>query len=177
MSVRRKLIREKVTGLLTTFDIEEAPVDVKRIADGLHIDVRAENVEGDISGFLFRNIENSKAIIGVNVRHHKHRQRFTVAHEIGHFLLHTGDKVHVDHGFEVRLRDDESSKGTDIDEKEANLFAAELLMPKEFIENDLAAFGTMDLLEEILIKDLAKKYAVSPYAFTFRLAYLGYTRL
>lgn len=163
--------------LLTRQHIEEAPINVEEVAHALNIDVRKERVEGDISGFLFRNHENNTAIIGVNMRHHKNRQRFTIAHELGHFLLHAGDKVHVDHGFEVRLRDDESSKGTDIDEKEANLFAAELLMPKEFIEQDLAEIGAVDLSDEPVIKKLASKYIVSPHAFAFRLAYLGYASL
>ena len=176
MSVRRKQIGELTSDLLAKNQVTQAPVDVEKIAHALNMDVRKEWVKGDISGFLFRNREEQKAIIGVNKRHHKNRQRFTIAHEIGHFLLHTGDKVHVDHGFEVRLRDDESSKGTDIDEKEANLFAAELLMPRAFVEKDLVETGAVDLSDEGVIKKLAEKYAVSPHAFAFRLAYLGYVR-
>jgi len=176
MSVRRKLIRDLSTGLLERHNIVSAPVDVEKIAQALHLDVRKDSVEGDISGFLFRNHEKSSAIIGVNRKQHSNRQRFTVAHELGHFLLHAGDKIHVDRGFEVRLRSDESSKGTDIDEKEANLFAAELLMPKSFVEKDLEKVGPVDLMDEKTIKKLAEKYQVSPHAFAFRLAYLGYVR-
>src|SRR6266545_5354665 len=170
MSVRRKLIGQLTTDLLARYHVERAPVEVEKIAQALNVDVRKENVKGDISGFLFRNREDQKGIIGVNVRHHENRQRFTIAHELGHFLLHTGDKVHVDRGFEVRLRNDESSKGTDIDEKEANLFAAELLMPRAFVEKDLAEIRAVDLSDEGVIKRLATKYAVSPHAFAFRLA-------
>jgi len=176
MSVRRKLVREKSTELLDEHNIVEAPIDVEKLAQALHLDVRKETVEGDISGFLFRNHENATAIIGVNCRQHPNRQRFTIAHELGHFLLHTGDKVHVDRGFEVRLRSDESSKGTDIDEKEANLFAAELLMPKAFVDRDVADIQAVDLTDENTIKTLAEKYQVSTHAFAFRLAYLGYVQ-
>jgi len=174
MSVRRKLIRELSTDLLVKHNIVKAPVDVESLAHVLHVDVRKSHVEGDISGFLYRDHDKSAAVIGVNSRHHHNRQRFTIAHELGHFLLHTGDKVHVDHGFEVRLRNDESSQGTNLDEKEANLFAAELLMPKSFIERDLEEIGAVDLNDERTIKTLAEKYRVSSHALAFRLAYLGY---
>lgn len=176
MSVRRKLIREMSADLLDKNNIVSAPVDVDQIAHAMHLDVRKDRVKGDISGFLFRNHEKSSAIIGVNSSHHRNRQRFTIAHELGHFLLHAGDKVHVDRGFEVRLRSDESSKGTDVDEKEANLFAAELLMPQAFVDKDLSEIGAVDLMEEKTIKTLAEKYQVSPHAFAFRLSYLGYVQ-
>jgi Zn-dependent peptidase ImmA (M78 family) len=174
MSVRRKLIRELSSDLLARHHIAHAPVNVEALAHLLHVDVRKSQVEGDISGFLYRDHDKSAAIIGVNSRHHHNRQRFTIAHELGHFLLHTNDKVHVDRGFEVRLRNEESSQGTNVDEKEANLFAAELLMPKEFIERDLQDIEAVDLMEERTIKSLAEKYQVSAHAFAFRLAYLGY---
>jgi hypothetical protein len=58
MSVRRKMIGELAVDLLTKQHIEEAPVDVEEVAHALNIDVRKERVEGDISGFLFRNHEN-----------------------------------------------------------------------------------------------------------------------
>ena len=176
MSVRRKMVRELSTELLAQHNIVSAPVDVEKLAHALHVDVHKDRVAGDISGYLFRDHEKTSAIIGVNSRQHPNRQRFTIAHELGHFLLHANDKVHVDRGFEVRLRSDESSKGTDIDEKEANLFAAELLMPLAFVEKDMADIQTVDLMEETTIKSLAKKYQVSTHAFAFRLAYLGYVQ-
>jgi len=176
MSVRRKLVRDLTSSLLAQHNIVDAPVDVERLAQSEHVDIRKERADGDISGFLFRDRDKSTAIIGVNSRHHANRQRFTIAHELGHFMLHTMDQVHVDRGFEVRLRNDESSKGIDTDEKEANLFAAELLMPKTFLERDLANIETVDLMEEKTIKSLAEKYQVSTHAFAFRLAYLGYVQ-
>ena len=176
MSVRRKLIGEITTKLLDEHNITSAPVDVEKLCHAMHLDIRKDRVEGDISGFLYREHDKSTAIIGVNSSQHTNRQTFTIAHELGHFLLHSGEKVHVDRGFEVRLRSDESSKGTDIDEKEANLFAAELLMPRRFVEKDIAEIGAMDLTDEETIKKLAIKYKVSAHAFAFRLAYLGYVQ-
>ena len=74
----------------------------------------------------------------------------------------------------VSLRDSESAKGEDNDEKEANFFAAELLMPAAFLADDLQG-RDLDLLDDDeFLHKLAKKYKVSVQALTFRLANLGY---
>ena len=105
------------------------------------------------------------------------RRNFTAAHELGHFLLHDFDEVHVDRDFKVWLRNDASSQGTNVEEKEANLFAAELLMPAHFLARDVDNIGTIDLINEEVLQELASRYGVSTQAMTFRLAYLGCIRL
>ena len=87
--------------------------------------------------------------------------------------------MHVDHrevGFQVKLRNERSSDGTDTDEKEANQFAAELLMPVKMLEHDLS-HGGFSLVDEEAISRLAKKYQVSCQALTLRLANLGHIEL
>lgn len=69
--------------------------------------------------------------------------------------------------FSVQRRDENSSLAIDVSEIEANRFAAELLIPYDFIMADLADYN-IDI-EERLIEGLAKKYAVSAQAMTFRL--------
>jgi Zn-dependent peptidase ImmA (M78 family) len=181
MPVRRKFIREVVERLLDEHAIKQAPVHAEHIAKRLKIDVKFEEAEDDLSGFLFRDPTSNKAIIGVNASHHENRKRFTLAHELGHFILHEGQTVHIDENpkklpFRINLRDEESAKGSDDDEKEANLFAAELLMPAKFLERDLKG-KDIDLLEEGQLSDLATKYKVSIQALSFRLANLGYREL
>jgi Zn-dependent peptidase ImmA (M78 family) len=177
MSVRRKHIRTVTEQLLARHQVQSAPVPVEKIARSLGLTVRKEPTEDDLSGFLVRDRKKGTAIIGVNARHHPNRQNFTVAHELGHFLLHEGDAIHVDRRFQVKLRNEESSKGTDLEEKEANLFAAELLMPKSFLEGDLAEIGEFDLDDDATLTKLAKKYGVSTQALTIRLGYLGYVEM
>jgi Zn-dependent peptidase ImmA (M78 family) len=80
-------------------------------------------------------------------------------------------------GLIVRRRNEQSSTGEDDFEKEANLFAAELLMPAAFLEEDVAALEWTNLLDEEVLLPLARKYQVSTQALTFRLAYLGYVQL
>jgi Zn-dependent peptidase ImmA (M78 family) len=64
------------------------------------------------------------------------------------------------------------------DEREANLFAAELLMPAKFLQKDLSG-QNLDLLEDegVLLHKLARKYKVSTQALSFRLANLGHIKL
>jgi Zn-dependent peptidase ImmA (M78 family) len=151
-------------------------VSVVDLASALGVKVKMEPAEDDLSGFLYRDRNRKLAIIGVNAAHHPNRQNFTAAHELGHFLLHDFDNVHVDRQFKVWLRNEASSQGTDTEEKEANLFAAELLMPARFLAKDIDQIGTFDLLDEKVIGDLAESYGVSSQAMTFRLAYLGYVQ-
>lgn len=174
MTVRRKLIRRLTQEILAKNNAEAAPVDVLGIAKKMGIEIRAERTHQDLSGFLFRNLKEKVAVIGVNSRQSPFRQRFTLAHEIGHFLLHSDDRLHVDKGYEVKLRDEKSKAGTDIDEMEANLFAAELLMPEHFLARDVGDLGSVDLSDERALKGLAGRYKVSSQALAFRLAYLGY---
>jgi Zn-dependent peptidase ImmA (M78 family) len=174
MSVRRKLIRSLVQNLLTTHNIIEPPVDVDGLAQGLGLTLRRHAADPDLSGFILRE-GNGPGVVGVNKNHAKNRQRFTVAHEIAHFLLHPSEPVHVDKGYQIKLRDASSGEGVDTEEKEANLFAAELLIPAHFLAADISQLHGVDLSDEDQIKKLARRYEVSPLALGYRLAYLGYS--
>lgn len=177
MAIRRKHIRNLVEQLLEAHGIEVAPVPIEEVAPSLGIRVQYEPAEDELSGFLLRDLSRQKAIIGVNDLHSKNRQRFTIAHELGHYLLHEQEKLHVDRRFRIQRRDGNSSKGESEEEKEANLFAAELLMPVSFIRRDLAEVEGLDLEDDAAVSILAEKYGVSTQAMTFRLAYLGYLQL
>lgn len=172
--VRRKHIRALVQRLLAEHHVRAAPVEVADIAKAMGVEVQETPAEDDLSGFLYRDRKHDSAIIGVNADHHPNRRKFTTAHELGHYLLHDFDDVHVDRGFRVWLRNDASSQGTDVEEKEANLFAAELLMPQHFLARDVEEIGAIDLMDEEVLQELASKYGVSTQAMAFRLAYLGY---
>jgi Zn-dependent peptidase ImmA (M78 family) len=172
--VRRQLVRSEAARLLRSSKIHRAPVPVLAIARSLGAEVRRQPADEELSGFLLREESSGTTIIGVNDTHHRHRQRFTVAHEIGHMLLHRQTAIHVDSVeaiFRIDLRDERSSLGVDDDEKEANLFAAELLMPGALLKKDLS--GPRHLNDET-IRRLARQYDVSVLAMTYRLTYLDY---
>lgn len=174
MNVRRKHIRDLVLNLLDESGISEAPINVEEIVERRNAVIHKQSVDDDFSGYLFRDTARLAAVIGVNSDHHPNRQRFTVAHELGHFLLHTGDEVHIDRRFVMKRRDGKSSEGTDVEEVEANLFAAELLMPEHFLFQDIEHLGGIDFLDEQTVGRLAHKYRVSQQAMTIRLTSLGF---
>ena len=152
--------------------IGKPPVPVERLAKRLGVEVRYEPLNGNLSGMLFR--EGGRAIIGVNSLHARSRQRFTIAHELGHLALHERQGIHLDRKFPiVRQRDGRSSLAIDPEEIEANGFAAELLMPAAMLENDLADADPYYEDDE-LIRWLADRYEVSLQAMAIRLGNLGF---
>ncbi len=177
MGVRRKFIRELAEKLLDQHSPNGAPANALKIAESLGIEVKIESVDKDLSGFLLREPKTGRAVIGVNSNHHENRQTFTIAHELGHYLLHEAETVHLDSkssGYTLQLRSPASATGENINEREANLFAAELLMPAKMLEKELCK-KNLDLLEdESVLRSIAKKCRVSVQALTIRLTNLGY---
>jgi Zn-dependent peptidase ImmA (M78 family) len=175
-----KSISSKVKELLQDNLITEAPVNLEKIAKKLGIVIISKPAEDDLCGFLYRDYENNQTVIGVNKSHHPNRRRFTIAHEIGHFILHNHEGFHFDSenkNYLLKLRKKNSNELNENEEKEANRFAAELLMPKEFIEKDMVDYENSDLLYGDDLPKLARKYQVSVRALTFRLANLHYIQL
>lgn len=180
MGIRRKAIQQQVEKLLKMNKVTSPPVPIEKIAKTLGLDIRMAPDHEGLSGFLVTDPDNARTIIGVNKGHHPNRRRFTIAHEIGHHVLHENESVHVDETgiFKVALRSAESSSGMDPTEIEANTFAAELLMPEQLLEQDIEeCASSIDLGDDSFIQALAKRYEVSVSAMTFRLANLGYIRL
>lgn len=140
------------------------PVDVEFIArrEGIRIEVLP--LDDDLSGMSF--IKDGHKIIIVNKNHHPNRRRFTIAHELGHHVLHTSylmNNVHVDKA--VLRRDHFSSYGVDNKEVEANAFAAELLMP----EAEIKKWRRVDINNDTIIESLARKLRVSTAALIYRI--------
>jgi hypothetical protein len=167
--------------LLRREGIGSPSVPVEEIA-GRHARVVHENLPPEISGMLVpvrANDSDPGWIIVVNNEHASVRQRFTIAHELGHLLLHRYSQPHADTGFKVRFRDENSSTGSIREEIEANQFAAELLMPESWL---LSRFVSMNFdydLEEMdeeqreELKKLAREFGVSTQSLAFRLANLA----
>lgn len=175
MAIRRKKIRELARKMLINYGINKPQVDIAHIIDCEGIKISKKDFGQEVSGFIFR--QGRGAIIGINPGQSENRQRFTLAHELGHYLLHSrvGNDVHVDGGktFDITFRDDRSSLGVYAEEREANFFAAELLMPEHFIKESVKQFPEISITEDLAIVELAKIYGVSTLAMTYRLNYLG----
>lgn len=162
--------RKRARELLAEFGIKRAPVPVDKIAQKKGITVRFVPLEDELSGMIF--VKDGVPVIVVNSLHHPNRQRFTLAHECGHFELHMGDigsEVHVDKKLFVLARDASSSRGFDRKEIEANRFAAELLVPRDFLTAELRG-RVVDVDEDAaLITELARTFEVSPQTLSIRI--------
>ncbi|PSF12409.1 ImmA/IrrE family metallo-endopeptidase [Marinobacter shengliensis] len=152
---------------------KQFPVDPKRIAAGL---VKKEDgkdfkivVEtkspfdeelGSASGYAeFREGTPGSFVCAYNGLEPPYRNRFTIAHELGHVLL-----GHVAPG-KKRKRDTTFNSNGDWDEVDANAFAAELLMPEAYVREKAKTMTD--------ISDLASFFGVSPTAIKNRLKNLG----
>jgi Zn-dependent peptidase ImmA (M78 family) len=170
MRPRYSLAKRKAQDLLRQGHITKAPVPVERLAAVLDADIKFEPFAGSMSGMVYRQGEDG-AIIGVNSLHSANRQRFTIAHELGHLVLHR-DELHIDEGFPFAFRDEISSLAVDPAEIEANQFAAELLMPEAWIAAEIRG-QHLDIESDDVIGSLAQKFGVSVLSMTHRLTSLG----
>ena len=169
---RRNAILRRVQSLLDEHEVTAPPVPVERIAKSLDAQLRFSPLDDELSGMIYVN--EGTPIIGVNALHHPNRQRFTIAHECGHLVLHKPQitkEVHVDKAFPMLMRDSVSAAGVDEMEIEANLFAAELLMPKAMLAKALDN-EPFDIDDESTVSALARSFKVSPSAMRFRLGNL-----
>lgn len=136
------------------------PVKVGDIAKGLGLIVKQATLKAGISGEIRE--ESGNFVIRVNRHDVKHRQRFTVAHEIAHFLLHR-DKIGDGIVDDILYR----SSLSDILEAQANRLAADIIMPRELLENYL--LNTKEAHPEQKIEKLAEIAEVSTTALKIRL--------
>lgn len=168
--ISRPAIEREAAQLLKRAGVGGPPVDVEKVAAQLSIRVEQADLDEDCSGILIRSDEDG-AVIGVNWDHHPNRQRFTIAHEIGHFLLHKGGTF-IDKGTYARFRDQQSGSGTVSEEKQANQFAAALLMPAEWVKEAFKAHP-FDPADGSALQDLADAFQVSTQAVMFRISNMG----
>jgi Zn-dependent peptidase ImmA (M78 family) len=152
----------------------DLPIDVEAIAAHLDVQIVLERLDKSVSGMLYR--DGDHVVIGVNSAHPERRQRFTVAHELGHLVLHKGRPLVVDH-VRVNFRDATSSAASDSEEIQANAFAAELLMPRDRVLADARPLlQEVSASEAVVLRDLADGYKVSVEAMDYRLTNLGLRR-
>ncbi|GLK53427.1 ImmA/IrrE family metallo-endopeptidase [Maricaulis virginensis] len=166
MGIKIDQARQRAKELLSECGIERVPTPLARLARKLGIRVDYTPLDDALSGMAF--IKDGQKLVWVNSLHHPNRQRFTLAHEIGHHVLHANELeagVHVDKG--MLRRDAVSTQGTELIEIQANNFASELLMPEERLRT-LVGEG-VNLEDEARMAALAAKFQVSTAALQYRL--------
>lgn len=138
------------------------PVDVHGLARRLGIYVKTTSLPDNQSGYIKKEV-NGSFTVGLNREDGELRQRFTLAHELGHYYLHS-DLLEPGGAHFDRLYSGHNDSGllTERDEAQANQFAAELLMPKSQVRrtwnNDRPELWQM-----------AKQFGVSKAAMAWRL--------
>lgn len=151
MNSHIKYIKEVARKALISSDCMSLPIDIEKVAKKFELNVVEFDFADSISGVL----KKDRNVIGINKKQPKVRQRFTIAHELGHFLL--GHDI----GKNEDVVDDDSEKPLH-KEREANIFASQILMPEEALVNEIKK-------EKIDLKKLAGIFEVSEQAISIRL--------
>jgi len=154
-----------------TKNYNSPPIQLEAIIADKGIRLLPYDLGDNISGVLI--IENGQATIGYNKNEHRVRNRFTIAHELGHFILHKGQDLFVDKEFKLMFRSTPGEGDNVTHEKEANEFAANVLMPENLLRDAMATLD-LDYTDENSIKLLARKFDVSAVAMSIRLSILGF---
>lgn len=115
---------------------------------------------GQISGQarLASNSDGSYYVCEFNRDEVSYRRRFTIAHELGHVVLGHVDEVNAP-------KRDTTFTNADSDERDANAFAASLLMPEKYVKKFYRSASS--------VQELADAFGVSTAAMNFRLKNLG----
>jgi len=149
--------RANIANILSTI-----PVDIYGLIREMGLRVfrgQYDYPDHDISGQILKDPEKTdQYLIYVNIKHSKTRQRFTAAHELGHYVLHR-DKIGDGITDNALYR---SNLSNEI-EWEANRFAADILMPIDKINHYVSMYGKNVL-------KLANLFDVSEHAMTIRLS-------
>jgi Zn-dependent peptidase ImmA (M78 family) len=134
------------------------PVPIFDIIKQFHIDLRTgELPDKSVSGMYSKS---DRTIIFAKDEPFE-RQTFTIAHELGHYVLHDKKQLDVFYRMEILKLTDETRE----QEKEANWFAAALLIPEKSLRHYYAITHDLD--------DLATLFGVSVTAIYYRLKNLG----
>lgn len=165
MGIEENLIANASVIAQQKSDSDYLPRELFRVAESLGAVVfESVDMPDEKSGYVKRDKDNGSAVIVLNNNHTKVRKRFTLAHEIGHLVYRENIPALKDKAF-IAHRDENSTTGQDPEERFANKFAAELLMPEEEIKtlrNLDASFETM-----------RRRFFVSNEALKTRLQSLG----
>lgn len=146
--------------------LNSRPVPLGKIAKTLGVQVFLSKLEPGISGLIRK--EGGKFVIKINMYEARSRQRFTLAHELAHFLLHQ-DILNKDG--EIRDSIMYRSGNSDKVEYQANSLAAELIMPDNHIKSDLEYLRNN--CNEETFDMIASKWEVSNQALRVKLTSLS----
>jgi len=146
---------------------KKGAIDIVSLADTLGI-----KIYGTDKGNSYIKEKDNCFSIYVNTSHTKERQRFSIAHEMAHFIYHKNDIIRND-----RIDREDVCSLSSFEENKADELAAELLMPKEivakYIKEHFMVEGNSCITEKIVLT-FAKHFCVSTMSALVRLRKLSY---
>lgn len=159
-------IAEKVAQVLKeNYFGNEPPVDIYKLLDNYGITVHPRKFpdkHANVCGFVvFLDGEETSPVFVLNVDNSDERKKFTLAHEFGHWILHK-DKLVKDPSLGVLYKNPIGDRDLDQVEKEANQFAAQLLVPGAMLQAEHETTSEHS-------KDLAKEFGVGEDIIRYRL--------
>nr|VFK52558.1 MAG: protein of unknown function (DUF955) [Candidatus Kentron sp. TC] len=162
-----------------------APINVNMMPGllGVRLDESIKLTADDISTAGSVTVEVDSAVIWVNPIENQYppRKRFTIAHEIGHLVLHIDPKTGVREFIDTKKTLARRDYHWDIKEYEANNFAAQLLMPidllnecgNRLISSYITKTGKDKMPTSAFILEMSDLFDVSEPAMRFRLKNIG----
>ena len=162
-----KEIGLRVRNVLKETEMISIPIKIVAIANFYGVRVYEIPMDDDVSGMIISDKENIKnfdtnKIIVVNANHAQTRKRFTVAHELGHYILQDQPQecyAHRDSGVYSES------------ERDANSFASALLMPEEDVLDEIDRLKSIygNINNEMIEINIANKFNVSKKAADVRI--------
>jgi transcriptional regulator with XRE-family HTH domain len=153
--------------VLDIAEISAPPVQLEEICEVLSLPIYRRSDFPDALSAVVLTIADGSYAIGVNGKHSQKRRRFSIAHELGHAVLRHEASYYLEYSVHDAGAGDPPGYRY-LDEREANAFAAALLMDDRWVRDDFA-----DGLRGV--HELARRYEVSDVAMGFRLTNLGLT--
>ncbi len=147
--------------------IKEQPIKLGKLAKEFGVKIKIAILGNNISGQITK--EDGLYIIRVNRYEAYERQRFTIAHELGHFLLH---KEIIDKQNGIKDNVLYRSGNPEIIEFQANRIAADILMPLDQVRNIRDKYNKK-FEEKDVLEILAAHFRVSKSAMKIRLSDLA----
>ena len=148
---------------------KNTPASLPCLLRDLNIQLVYANLEKNISGII-EHINNEYRII-VNENHPLTRQRFTIAHELGHYILHRdliGDGIYDNKGYRCEYPNKYNNPNIGrYQETEANKFAVNLLMPMDKINEYKEKYNYLD--KNSLVETMSDIFQVSKQSMAIRL--------
>lgn len=133
-----KLATRAAERLIEKLGITTLPVDPVKIArdHDIHVEAMPPSSPGGVSGMLIY-AHGKHAILYATHINNDGFQRFSIAHELGHFFIDGHYETVLANGFHQSLAGASSNRY----EKEADLFSSSLLMPRQLFDPELQKAG------------------------------------